>query len=757
MILVVVLQSIRKLGKYCEYVGILLTAGLGASVLYSMVTHIASASKYLTFLRGWSFACVEIMLVNQFSRFSLKIIMALISFGLRFGCIGSEDPNIFTGDILLRNILFEVLLLYIFYKFERKERSLFAKLYELQEEMRSVKSLLGQSFRRESLAIIDYNQKILFCNNRYGELLGSLGVKSSSILIMGNQLMIDPDSLKLKNHATIGAFNEVLTLNEFIQNLICNQFYGSQTWLVSGSCEIEGECHDFDITITSIMWEKIPSIAIVLDDDDDVHKKEIMALRQADENKDLLIATVSHELRTPLHGILGLIQVVESKTKEEGILEHLSLCKDNANLLLNLVNSLLDLQQIQHGEVKLNPSQVHLHSLVYSITRLFSFIAHEKNVELCVRIEENVPQYIITDEGRLKQILINLVSNALKFTFSGNITICVSEDLENTDHLKFSVLDTGIGIKKEQQSKLFKLYTKLDDKEGMNKNGVGLGLTICNSIVKLLSDVENNRIVVKSEYGFGSSFSFSIHKNLGLIIKTAEIKNTFQASNENISDFEESSKPLNIKAKLSLYSSLKNMSLKGLSVSKLSTFYEKKNFVNTVDELTGLSPQGQSNKYNNITSINVMKFGKSETHFENPKGAILVVDDNSLNLLIARNFLEGEGYQVQTALNGQQAIEKVEILAKEGGAFSCILMDGQMPIMDGYETTRILKKMMESGKVTWTPIIALTASNDEKTIKKCFGCGMDEYLCKPLIKGDLFRMLLKFEGATVGTTPVGGE
>jgi len=213
----------------------------------------------------------------------------------------------------------------------------------------------------------------------------------------------------------------------------------------------------------------------------------------------------------------------------------------------------------------------------------------------------------------------------------------------------------------------------------------------------------------------------------------------------NISDFDEFQKPLNIKARLSLYSSMKNTSLKGLSVSKISTFYGKKDFATTDEELTGLSPQAQAqerdmNKYN-ITSINLMKFGKSEAQLENlTRGLILVVDDNSFNLLIAKTFLESEGFQVQTALNGQEAIEKVESIEKE---LICILMDCQMPIMDGYEATIVLKRMMKRKEIKEVPIIALTASNDDVAVRRCFDSGMDEYLCKPLVKETLIKLLGK--------------
>jgi len=265
----VVLQWIGKLKKYCGYVGALLTLGLATSVLYSIVTNLSQANKLVTFLRGWSFACVEILLVNQFSRFPVKVVVALISFGLRFGCIGQEDPEIFKGDILLRNLLFEVLLIYIFYNFERKERDLFRKFYDVDKELSEIKRLLSQNIqKKQSFIVIDNRQKILFCNKTFTKLAFSIANQDSPLFVVGDHMMIDRDSLKFSNQTTIPmtVTEEGLTLNDFIQDLVKNKFYDCTSWFISGSCEIEGDVRNFEITITSMVWEKIPSVVITLDD-----------------------------------------------------------------------------------------------------------------------------------------------------------------------------------------------------------------------------------------------------------------------------------------------------------------------------------------------------------------------------------------------------------------------------------------------------------------------------------------------------------
>lgn len=223
-----------------------------------------------------------------------------------------------------------------------------------------------------------------------------------------------------------------MNLKDFLRGVQGRNFSDSDTWLLSGSFQTQEKLLFFDITIIPIIWNKTPSLLLALENV--TPKKELSDLQLAQEDKDLLIATVSHELRTPLNGVLGLIQIVEPKIKEKEALEYLSLCKDNANLLLNLVNSLLDNQQIQHGKVKLFPSKINIQTLVKNVLTLFSFQAGQKNIKLSASVQDNIPSHLVTDENRLKQVLINLVSNALKFTFSGSITLKISQ--QNQNHFK---------------------------------------------------------------------------------------------------------------------------------------------------------------------------------------------------------------------------------------------------------------------------------------------------------------------------------
>jgi len=685
---------------------------------------------------------MEVMLANQAIYLEDKIFTLVVSFGLRFGVLGGFASIILNGGVLLRNILYEVFLVYIFYCFEKRERNLFENLHNTQEELSQLKNVL-QQFTSPYISVYDcQNQKSLFTNQA---LVKSLENKdqtdfNQTITKFQSSIRINKNSIKCcGNPQTMSEFefDNTVTLTDFIQELYKFKNSSSQTWLLSGSCEIKGELFLFDITVTSIIWEKTPSVLLTLDNVS--FQKEISDLKIALENKDLLIATVSHELRTPLHGVLGLIQIVEPKIKEKEALDYLSLCKDNANLLLNLVNSLLDNQQIQHGEIKLNPSKVQIETLIKSVLSLFSFPANQKNTKLSAFIEEGVPSCIMTDENRLKQVLINLVSNALKFTFSGSITINLSQ--QSQGHLKFSVSDTGRGIKKDDLCKIFKMYTKLEDKEGFNKHGVGLGLAISNNIAKLLANHQNG-INVESQYGSGSTFSFLVHQDLHQILLSQrtpikplpkKVFLTTQYTTHDIKDFEEFSTPVNLKSKLSLYINPLNPSTSKdpSNLLKISSKTRGRKEFLTEEisrELVGFSPL-------------------SRFHNSSSKGLVLVVDDVYMNILIAKNLLENSGYQVQTASSGQEAIDKLREFHKIGLNFACIFMDCQMPTMDGFEATAVLKRMMVTEKIKSVPIVALTASQDKNTVQKCYESGMVEHLSKPLVKEDILRVLSQFESS----------
>jgi len=500
-------------------------------------------------------------------------------------------------------------------------------------------------------------------------------------------------------------------------------------------------------------------------------------LKVANKNKDQIIATVSHELRTPLHGIIGLVELADKKMPDPSGKEYLSLCKSNALLLLGLVNSLLDLHQLSTGKIKLNIVKVHLEDMVKEVVKLFQFQAKQKRLLLDFDVAKNVPKDIHTDESRLRQILINLIGNAIKFTSRGSVTVQITQSEQEDDYLKIAVIDTGIGIREADQTKLFQMYGRLKDSEALNKNGVGLGLTISNTLVSILNGKSNQKgIDVTSEHQKGSMFSFKILKNLQekpidskpkieekpLAIPSPKKRFGFSVEKLDTERLTSDADELIIKPEKSeegfdelLISDDINLKITGYSHRNKSPSNRSFDYprLQTTPEF--------SRKYRGLTvqtAFSLPRFEGSResllipgstnshrSHFAQTQRQrlIVVVDDNPFNLLIAESLVSNLGFSISTSGGGKEAIQDIQDLSSQNKEIHAILMDCQMPVMDGFETTKVLIQMMQKNEIPTTPIIAWTANNTEEDIKRCMDCGMKDHLVKPTSQEAFSNVLSK--------------
>jgi len=494
----------------------------------------------------------------------------------------------------------------------------------------------------------------------------------------------------------------------------------------------------------------------------------ITELKQSDKNKNMVIAMVSHELRTPLNGMLGLIDIAKKNISHVETLSYLQACRNSGVLLLSLVNSILDMNQISHKKLNLLYSRISIADLLEEMRSLFDYSCQLRRLYLDTEIEPGVPDMICTDKNRLSQILINLLGNAFKFTFNGGVTLRVGLDTMYPLKVNFAVQDTGIGIKKEDQERLFKMYGKLEQEDKkINTNGVGLGLTISNQLVKLLNPSENSGIQVESEVNIGTTFSFSIasqniepskgkdmaaslsgeissgalneEKDITVLKKVA-VSNIY---NENYQKMSTSSQNIDTRKTLANIGDLEQIKLKNSGSDSrrcllkkgatLEGFEEEEDdeviFKDSVSPIPLQLQECQSSQSNNP-----------------PRKWCLVVDDNPFNLMVACHIMEERKFQVKTALNGQEAIRQVRDHFENSLRFDVILMDCQMPVMDGYEATKILKNMMTGKEIPYSPVIALTANNhDEDHEKLCKEVGMDGYVAKPLQISELEVVLKKVQ------------
>lgn len=371
------------------------------------------------------------------------------------------------------------------------------------------------------------------------------------------------------------------------------------------------------------------------------------AERAARAKSDFL-SVMSHEIRTPLNAIIGNIHILKQDEHLASQVESIETLELSSLNLLSLINDILDFSKMEEGKVYFSTHSIDLHKLVKDIVSTYTVKALEHENKLTYTIVPNTPNAVLGDQNRLNQILGNLISNAIKFTSKGRVELKVSLDSENDDFyfVKFSVVDTGVGISEQDQKLIFERFTQVDNTDKREHGGSGLGL----AITKKLLELQDSKIDLKSEPNKGSEFYFI----LGL------------AKDKSNTDL------------------------------KTDTLFENKE-----------------------VSLDGMK--------------ILIVEDVTFNVIVIKKILTKWGVEVDVAENGQLAIDILK--EKE---FDLILMDIQMPVLDGYSATVEIRKM---GIIT--PVVALTASvsiESEETAKES---GMNDYLTKPINPKDLREVLNK--------------
>lgn len=379
-----------------------------------------------------------------------------------------------------------------------------------------------------------------------------------------------------------------------------------------------------------------------------------VALRRAKEAaeesaraKGIFLATMSHELRTPMNGVLGCTQLLRdtSLTGQQG--ELIETMHRSAEALLTLVNDILDFSKIEAGKMTLEVADVNLRALIRDVTTLAEGLAAHKGLTLSVKIDADVPEEFRGDPIRLRQILFNLVGNAIKFTKHGEVAIAVAlkrDAIDKSDAvvLQWSVQDTGIGMTDEQQGHLFKAYAQADTSTARRFGGTGLGLMICRQLVELMGGT----ITVDSRFGHGSTFVY------------------------------------------------------------------------TTDLLPAIHRDPAA------SSLGRDQCGAGG----GPVGPlrVLVADDNEINQVVVCKFLQKLGCQVEVARTGCEAVEAITRTA-----YDAVLMDCEMPEMDGYEATREIRRR-EEGTPSHLPIVALTGHTSDEEVRKCHQAGMDQVMTKPV-------------------------
>ncbi|NOY69217.1 MAG: response regulator [Deltaproteobacteria bacterium] len=386
-----------------------------------------------------------------------------------------------------------------------------------------------------------------------------------------------------------------------------------------------------------------------------------MAAEVATRAKSEFLANMSHEIRTPLNAVIGAAEILSgtSMTKEQRqIVDMLSV---NSEYLLNIVNDIIDISKIEAGKIDLENIEFNLKNLVEKVCNIFEVNARKKGLTLNRRIDPDLPLAVKGDPSRIRQVLINLVSNAVKFTTQGHISVSCGYEKDNKDNILFSVSDTGIGISGFKQEIIFKSFTQADTSTTRQFGGTGLGLAICRRLVELMG----GRISVTSQLNKGSTFYFTTRFEHVQASKTA-------------------SAPPSCK-------------------------------------------EGENQAAPNVT----FKFTKP--------ARILLVEDYKYTRLIVLHFLMDTPFELDMAENGAQAVEKFT-----DKKYDLILMDLQMPVMDGYSATREIRKIEKSKGLPSTRIIALSAFALSEDRQKSIDAGCNDHLNKPVTKEALFEMLAQY-------------
>jgi len=676
---------------------------------------------------------------------------------------------------------------------EKESRKIFKRFYDYRESHTKFRDLMVSGLPTSLLILSRDLKHKLFSNQCLEDTVSQETIQQGKVSIVAlldwlSHIQIDHKSFKKESTSPISTgvseppMVSVLDLLKGVDKQKIDLF--KMTFNVEYIKDPSQPKKIYEINISSTVWDTQDSIAIILNDVTALFLNQ--SLKIADSNKDKMLAMISHELRTPLNGILGVVRILEKQTKDSQTLQYLTICKNSGELLYNLVNSILDLQQIRDDKFSLKMSKLDLHELVNDVYCLFRFQFEEKGLYLNLEIGPEVPQFIVTDHNRLRQILINLVGNALKFTYEGGVNVSVGLDLEQQDCISFCVKDTGIGVKEEDKEKLFKMYGRLDQPDmKTNTQGVGFGLEISNQLAQLLADGANNsRIKFTSESGKGSSFSFLVkdknHNSKGSSeidffdhhafdedIENLSLKLCPYSSHSALSSEIELTKGLHTPPRLKPRKRNSSYLLSAPKIPNLRSSSRAQSYIRSPNmQITTKSKNNENYTFNLMRPDGVersrlpsfhlpnkserdflyspesVKNSGSEKEQEHAMKNVLIIDDNSFNLLVAKHLVEGLGYMVKTALNGKLGVELIKSISPTNKRpFDVILMDLQMPVMDGYEATRVLKKMMASEEIADIPIVALSANDSEDDKARCREVGMYAHLSKPLKEAQFKKIL----------------